>query len=35
VDDAIEELNAITWDILDGALDEGMLEEAKPESESE
>ena len=35
VDDAIEELNAITWDILEGALDEGMLEEAEPESESE
>jgi hypothetical protein len=35
VDDAIEELNAITWDILEGALDEGTLEEAELESESE
>jgi hypothetical protein len=35
VDNAIEELNAITLDILEGALDEGMLEEAEPDSESE
>lgn len=35
VDDAIEELNAITLDILEGALDEGTLEEVEPESESE
>jgi hypothetical protein len=34
VDDAIEELNTITWDILEGALDEGMREEAESESES-
>jgi hypothetical protein len=35
VDDAIEELNPITWDILEGALDEGMPEEVEPESASE